>query len=76
MNCPHYSRDPGNKHNGNCALGWYGGKPFAGQCLACIKANQNTADAYAKAQARYEKSHPAPFRGISGCCDNATNYPL
>lgn len=71
IDCPYYSREPGNRHNGLCALGWSGGKPFKGECKKCIAAGRNTRDAYATAQARYERTHPDQFRGISGCCDRA-----
>jgi hypothetical protein len=76
ISCPHYSRKPGNKHNGLCALGWFGGKPFAGNCNQCLSAGRNTPEAFAAAQAKYTQTHPESFRGKSGCCDNATNYPL
>jgi hypothetical protein len=72
INCPYYSREPGNKHNGICALGWFGGKPFLGECLhKCLPAGKNTQAAYDAVQVEYERTHPEPFRGVSGCCDRA-----
>ena len=41
ITCQFYSREPGNKHNGKCALGRYAGRPFAGQCLDCINDGMN-----------------------------------
>lgn len=35
--CPHHSREPGNRRHGICALGKFGGTPYSGQCLACLK---------------------------------------
>ena len=71
ISCAHYSRELGNNRHGLCALGWFGGKPFSGQCQQCLAKARNTPEAYADAQARHARTHPEPFRGISGCCDRA-----
>ena len=76
IDCPFYSREPGNKRYGLCGLGWFGGQPRAGECLhKCLKAGTNTQAAYDAAQAAYERQHPTPFRGMSGCCDDPRNAP-
>ena len=36
ITCPHYSREAGNRRHGRCAIGLYGGAPYAGQCLRCL----------------------------------------
>jgi len=67
--CPFYSRAPGNTHNGQCALGWSSGRPFAGECLKCIAAGRNTPEAYAAAQAAHEKQFPESARNnVRPCC--------
>jgi len=71
IDCPHYSREAGNRQHGLCALGWSGGRPFAGECLKCLKEERNTPAAYVAAQTRHARTHPEPFRGLSGCCDRA-----
>lgn len=72
--CQYYSREPGNKHNGLCALGWSSGVPFAGECQKCLKEGRNTPEAFQKAKERYERSHPEEFRGtLKGCCGSALN---
>jgi hypothetical protein len=50
MTCPHQSQPQG-KDTGRrlCAIGWFGGKPFLGNCLDCIKHNRNTPEAKAEA---------------------------
>jgi hypothetical protein len=42
MTCPHQSQPPG-KDTGRriCALNRFNGRPFVGQCNACIKAGAN-----------------------------------
>jgi hypothetical protein len=49
MTCPHQSQPPG-KDTGRrlCALGWFGGKPFLGNCMDCIKRGRNTPEARAE----------------------------
>lgn len=70
ISCSFYSRE--SKHNGLCALGWYGGKPFAGQCKKCLEEKANTKAAFDAAQEKWAKSHPEPFRGtVSNCCGRA-----
>jgi hypothetical protein len=75
MICTHESRPTG-KDTGRrfCALGLYGGKPFVGNCRACITNGENTPEFAQALNARAEQSHPSSQRKISGCCDSARNY--
>jgi hypothetical protein len=72
MTCPHQSKPPG-KDTGRrlCAIGWYGGKPFVGNCTSCITAGRNTPEAKAEADTRAERTHPSDKPRIRGCCDRA-----
>lgn len=72
ISCPHYSREPGNRHNGKCALYLYGGRPYAGNCLACVKAGENNETFAKELFARAEKAHPENKPKLSGCCDPVT----
>lgn len=76
MTCPHQSKPPG-KDTGRrlCAIGLYGGRPFLGQCNACIAASENTPEFAASLTERAARSHPANRAKVSGCCDSAKNYP-
>jgi hypothetical protein len=58
----------------NCALGWYGGKPYLGNCLQCQRSGHNTAEAKAAFDAQGAKTHPANKARISGCCDRADQW--
>jgi hypothetical protein len=68
--CPHWTRKS-DRGAGNCSLGWYGGKPFVGNCLDCIAAGENAPEAKAALDARAETSHPTTRPRLSGCCDRA-----
>jgi hypothetical protein len=72
MTCPHQSQPPG-KDTGRriCAIGLYGGKPFVGNCNACVKAGENTLEFADQLKQRGERSHPSTRNRISGCCDRA-----
>jgi hypothetical protein len=70
MICPHQSRAR-DRGQFTCALGWYGGSPWLGNCLDCIKRGDNTPEAKAALDARASKSHPATRPRLSGCCDRA-----
>jgi hypothetical protein len=72
MTCPHQSQPPG-KDTGRrlCKIGLYGGKPFIGNCNACVEAGENTEEFAKTLQERGIKSHPADKKKISGCCDRA-----
>jgi hypothetical protein len=73
MTCPHQSRT---RDRGQfiCALGLYGGKPWIGNCQACMEKNQNN-EAYSKELfAKAERTHPTNRARIGGCCDSAKNY--
>ena len=76
MTCPHQSQPPG-KDTGRrmCAIGLYGGRPWIGTCNSCIKAGENTEAFVQELAARFNKTHPASAKKISGCCDSVTNYP-
>jgi hypothetical protein len=70
MTCPHQSRTR-DRGQFTCALGWYGGRPWLGNCNDCITAGRNTPEAKAAADAKAESSHPANRPRLSGCCDRA-----
>jgi hypothetical protein len=57
-----------------CALGWFGGHPFLGNCLDCIAHHRNTPEAKAAADAKAELTHPSSIPRISGCCDRADQH--
>lgn len=66
IDCPHYTRE---RNHGLCAIGLFGGKPWAGNCRDCIaKGNNNEAFA-AKLRETRRRSHPDGVDRISGCCD-------
>ena len=54
-----------------CSLGWFGGRPWLGNCLDCMKRGDNTTEAKAAFDAKAERTHPASRKRISGCCDRA-----
>jgi hypothetical protein len=70
MTCPHQSRA---RHRGQfaCALGWYGGRPWLGNCKACMTAGRNTPEAKSAFDAKAERTHPSARPRLSGCCDRA-----
>ena len=70
MICPHQSRTR-DRGQFNCALGWYGGRPWLGNCQDCIGRGDNTPEAKAAADAQADRSHPAHRPRLSGCCDRA-----
>jgi len=74
VTCPHQSQPPG-KDTGRrlCAIGLYGGKPFLGNCNACVAANENNQSFADSLSDVLSKSHPAGINLISGCCDRADN---
>ena len=73
MTCTHQSRTR-DRGQFDCALGWYGGKPYLGNGRSCIAAGHNTPEAKAEADAKAERTHPSTRARISGCCDSARNY--
>jgi hypothetical protein len=54
-----------------CALGWYGGRPWIGNCADCLKQGNNNPEAKAAADAIAARAHPANRPRLSGCCDRA-----
>ena len=70
MTCPHQSRTR-DRGQFSCALGYYGGKPWLGNCNDCMRRGANTPEAKSEFDARTEKSHPANRPRLSGCCDRA-----
>ena len=70
IDCPHASRT---RDRGpiRCALGWFGGWPFAGNCAQCLRQGLNTAEAKAAFDAGALRAHPPSRARISGCCDRA-----
>jgi hypothetical protein len=68
-----YQKIKNKKDNGKrlCLLNWYGGKPWLGNCLDCIKRGENTPEAKAAFDASSERSHPSNRKRIQGCCDRA-----
>lgn len=57
-----------------CKIGMYGGHPYIGNCIACIRDNQNNPEYAKELLDRSRKSHPDGTVRISGCCDSALNY--
>jgi hypothetical protein len=75
MTCPHQSRPSGrDRGQFRCALGWYGGSPWLGNCLECLRQKQNTPEAKAAFDAKAEAAHPGHRPRISGCCDRADQH--
>ena len=70
--CSHQSRTR-DRGQFACSLGWYGGKPWLGNCLACIAAAENTPEAKTAFDATQHKAHPPHRQRVSGCCDDARN---
>jgi hypothetical protein len=68
MTCPHQTRAA---RGGpfNCALGLYGGKPYAYHCSACIAARENTPATIDALEALRARTHPPDADPTSGCCD-------
>jgi hypothetical protein len=55
----------------NCALGWYGGRAWLGNCQDCLKRGDNTPEAKAAFDASGNRAHPPDRARLSGCCDRA-----
>jgi len=70
MTCPHQSRTR-DRGQFTCALGWYGGRPWLGNCRDCLARGENTLEAKAAFDAGAERAHPANRQRLSGCCDRA-----
>jgi len=70
MSCFHQSRSS-DRGQFDCDLGYYGGKPWLGNCNDCMKRGANTPEAKAVLDARADKAHPASRARLSGCCDRA-----
>lgn len=70
MVCEHQSRA---RARGQfvCKLEWYGGRPWLGNCLDCIKHARNTKEAKAAFDAHSLVTHPPNRPRASGCCDRA-----
>ena len=73
MTCAYQSRA---RHRGQftCALGWYGGRPWLGNCQECLKRGDNTLEAKAAFDAKAQSAHPGSRPRISGCCDRADQW--
>jgi hypothetical protein len=70
VTCHHQSRIR-DRGQFTCALGWYGGKPWLGNCNQCMAAGRNTLEAKAAADSRADRAHPSSLARLSGCCDRA-----
>lgn len=57
-----------------CKIGMYGGHPYIGNCLSCIKESQNNKEYAKNLIETLERSHPSRANKVSGCCDSAKNY--
>lgn len=57
-----------------CNIGLYGGHPYIGNCINCIKNNNNNKQYANEIILRLERSHPHGASKVSGCCDSAKNY--
>ncbi len=68
--CPYQSRTR-DRGQFTCALGWYGGRPWLGNCADCMRRGDNTPEAKAAADAQAARTHPAHRPRLSGCCDRA-----
>lgn len=75
MTCPHQSRPSGrDRGQFHCALGWFGGSPWLGNCLECQRSLNNTPEAKAAFDAKAEAAHPGHRPRVSGCCDRADQW--
>ena len=59
---------------GKCELGFHGGNPYEGNCIACMNAGENNEQFALEFKLRLERSHPSTANKVSGCCDSAKNY--
>lgn len=57
-----------------CKIGMYGGHPYIGNCISCIKNNENNKEYSNKLLKTLDRSHPSNVQKTSGCCDSAKNY--
>lgn len=57
-----------------CKIGMYGGHPYIGNCISCIKNNENNKEYSNKLLKILDRSHPSNVQKVSGCCDSAKNY--
>ena len=57
-----------------CKIGMYGGHPYIGNCISCIKNNENNKEYSNKLLKTLDRSHPSNVQKVSGCCDSAKNY--
>jgi hypothetical protein len=73
IDCPHASRT---RDRGpiQCALGWFGGSPYLGNCLECLRQKLNTPEAKAAFDAGAVRAHPPTRARLSGCCDRADQH--
>ena len=70
MTCPYQSRTR-DRGQFDCALGWFGGSPWVGNCRDCMARGDNTPEAKAAFDAKAGTAHPPARARISGCCDRA-----
>jgi hypothetical protein len=71
VTCEHQT--PGTAtHRYRCGLGYYGGQPYLGNCIACVAAQDNDPARAAELFARATISHPPEAPPASGCCDPIT----
>jgi hypothetical protein len=73
LDCPHATRT---RDRGpiRCALGWFGGSPYLGNCLECLRQKLNTPEAKAAFDAGAIRAHPPTRARLSGCCDRADQH--
>lgn len=57
-----------------CSIGLYGGHPYIGNCIDCVKNNHNNKEYAKELVDKLSRSHPENATRISGCCDSALNY--
>jgi len=70
VQCPHQAAlVPPVKNRFTCGLGFYGGKPYLGNCTECATSGENTPEHAAQLIATREISHPSNKPAVSGCCD-------
>ena len=73
VNCDHQAKTE-TKNLFICKIGMYGGHPYIGNCIACIRDNQNNPEYANELASKHRKSHPENAGKVSGCCDSALNY--
>jgi len=67
VDCKHWNRER-DCGRGTCALGWFGGKPYIGNCVKCLAKGNNTEQAKDNFDGKMAKAFPEHIEKITGCC--------